>query len=132
MIPEIMGVNMRSKEAIQLGESEVRNLYDVITQASPEGWCTFEQSLCAAFEKQQITEETAMLLSVNKSRMRQMMDRLKKTMGSDEITSAGLKLVPHEEPAPKPAPAPVPPLGAAAVAPNRAAVPVPVGLKLKG
>ena len=57
---------------------------------------------------------------------------LKKTMGTDETTSAGLKLVPHEEHAPKPAPTPVPPLGAAGTAPNRAAVPVPVGLKLKG
>ena len=67
-----------------------------ITQASTEGWCTFEQSLCAAFERREITEETAMLLSVNKSRMRQMMDRLKKTLGADETTSAGLKLASEE------------------------------------
>ena len=35
MIPEIMGSNMRSREAIQLGESDVRNLHDVISQARP-------------------------------------------------------------------------------------------------
>lgn len=123
MIPEIMGANMRSKEAIQLGESEVRNLYDIITQATPEGWCTFEQSLCGAFERQEITEETAMLLSVNKSRMRQMMDRLKKKMGQEESGEHGLRLIEHEEPRPKPAPAP---------APAPALAPAPMGLKLKG
>ena len=120
MIPEIMGANMRSKEAIQLGESEVRNLYDIITQASPEGWCTFEQSLCGAFERHEITEETALLLSVNKSRMRQMMDRLKKKLGQEEAGEHGLKLIEHdvERPA-KPAPT--------------AAMPeIPAAMKLKG
>ena len=127
MIPEIMGANMRSKEAIQLGENEVRNLYDVITQASTEGWCTFEQSLCAAFERHEITEETAMLLSVNKSRMRQMMDRLKKTIGTDDTTTAGLTLAATHHSAPKPAPTAPVPMG---IAPRPAAA-LPVDLKLK-
>jgi twitching motility protein PilT len=126
MIPEIMGANMRSKEAIQLGESDVRNLYDIITQASPDGWCTFEQSLCKAFEAHQITEETAMLLSVNKSRMRQMMDRLKKHMGKDEGGNHGFKLVEDEPPPVKPQPA------EPAVAPPPGAAEQPKGLKLKG
>ena len=127
MIPEIMGANMRSKEAIQLGESEVRNLYDVIMQASPEGWCTFEQSLCASFERQEITEETAMLLSVNKSRMRQMMDRLKKKLGQDPAVAHGLKLAECDEHPPKPEPPPLP-AGSGAVPVPAAA---PTGLKLK-
>jgi twitching motility protein PilT len=125
MIPEIMGANMRSKEAIQLGESEVRNLYDVITQASNEGWCTFEQSLCAGFERGDITEETALLLSVNKSRMRQMMDRLKKKLGQEESGEHGLKLIDLDEHAPKPKPA------AAPVAAAPASPAAPMGLKLR-
>jgi twitching motility protein PilT len=131
MIPEIMGSNMRSREAIQLGESDVRNLYDVITQASPEGWTTFEQSLCDAFGKQSITEETAMLLSVNKSKLRQMMDRLKKTLGKEDEATHSFKLDVQEEPAPRlPPPLPTapklpPPLPAAP-----ATAPAP-GLKLK-
>ena len=143
MVPEIMGSNMRSREAIQLGESEVRNLHDVITQSSQEGWCTFEQSLCTAYGEKKITEETAMLLSVNKTKMRQALDRLKKTMGNDEDGNHSFKLAPtdeHEkkEPAPVPAtasrtgifgtPGAATPLAPRPVAPQPAA---PVELKLK-
>ena len=72
-----------------------------------------------------------MLLSVNKSRMRQMMDRLKKTMGADETTTAGLKLADEEAHPPKPAAAPAPAPSATGIAP-KAAVAAPMGLKLKG
>ena len=117
MIPEIMGSNMRSREAIQLGESDVRSLHDIICQARPEGWCTFEQTLCEAYEREQITDETAMLLSVNKSKMRQMMDRLKKTLGRDETAAQVFKLDLVEEPAVKRTEATPPPIPAPAGAP---------------
>ncbi len=97
MIPEIMGSNMRSREAIQLGESEVRNLNDIITQSRQDGWCTFEQTLCEAMAENKITEETAMLLSVNKTSMRQMMDRLKKSLGKDDAGAHSFKLKETDE-----------------------------------
>ena len=97
MVPEIMGANMRSREAIQLGESEVRNLHDIITQSANEGWCTFEQSLAKCYGEKTITEETAMLLSVNKTKMRQVLDRLKKTMGDDADSAHSFKLAQHDE-----------------------------------
>jgi len=106
MIPEIMGSSMRSKEAIQLGESDVRNLHDIIGNARQEGWCTFEQTLCEAFEGHKITEETSMLLSVNKSKMRQMLDRLKKSMGKDVAGAHAFKLTQNDEHLKKPEPAP--------------------------
>ncbi len=105
MIPEIMGSNMRSREAIQLGESEVRNLNDIITQARQDGWCTFEQTLCEAMAEKKITEETAMLLSVNKTSMRQMVDRLKKSLGNDEDGKHSFKLAENDEHVKKSAPA---------------------------
>jgi twitching motility protein PilT len=108
MIPEIMGSNMRSKEAIQLGESDVRNLHDIIGNARQDGWCTFEQTLCEAYEGHKITEESAMLLSVNKSKMRQMLDRLKKSMGKDDAGAHDFKLAPHDEHMKKKEPAPPP------------------------
>ena len=47
--------------------------------------------------------------SVNKAKMRQMLDRLKKSMGQDDASSASFKLAEtdehHKKPAPKPAPA---------------------------
>ena len=123
MIPEIMGSNLRSREAIQLGENDVRNYADIIEQSRPDGWCTFEQSLTERFQEGVISEETAMLLSVNKSRMRQKMDMVKKLLGRDDATTESLKLFHTDEHLPKtgveaqPAPAPViPPAPASTVA----------------
>ncbi len=120
MIPEIMGNNLRSREAIQMGESEVRNLHDIICQARPDGWCTFEQTLCEAYEAGHIEEETVMLLSVNKSKMRQMLDLRKKTMGREDAATDAFKLIHHDEHLKKPeaaahaAPVPVAPVAPAA------------------
>jgi twitching motility protein PilT len=97
MVPEIMGSNLRSRETIQLGENENRNYNDIIAQARQEGWCTFEQSLGEAFEKDLITEETAMLLSVSKNRMRQSIDRILKNTGRDTATTEGFRLNHGEE-----------------------------------
>lgn len=122
MIPEIMGNNLRSRETIQLGESDVRNYADIIEQARQDGWCTFEQSLTERFNEGIITEETAMLLSVNKSRMRMKLDLAKKSAGKDDATSGGFKLLEPEERPNVAAAAPIP----------TAAVPPPVNLKMKG
>ena len=92
MIPEIMGSNLRSREVIQLGENGTRNYNEIIAQSRQEGWCTFEQTLSEAFEKELITEETAMLLSVSKNRMRQAIDTVLKRTGRDNATSDGFKL----------------------------------------
>jgi len=131
MIPEIMGSNMRSREAIQLGENDVRNLHDIISQSRPEGWCTFEQTLCEAFEQKKITEETSMLLSVNKAKMRQLLDRLKKTMGHDDDGNHSFKLAETDEHLKKSEPVMAQP-AAAPVAVAAAPLPtVPVNLKLR-
>ena len=92
MIPEIMGSSLRSREAIQLGESDIRNFADIIEQSRPDGWCTFEQTLTDRFVEGIITEETAMLLSVNKTRMRQKLDTVKKSLGQDDATTDSLRL----------------------------------------
>jgi twitching motility protein PilT len=112
MVPEIMGSNLRTRETILLGENDARNLQDIIEAGTQDGWCSFEQSLSSAFEKDQITEETAMLLSVNKSRMRRALDVVLKRTGRDNTTTEGLRLNPleeHAKPA-KPAPSAPPPL----------------------
>ena len=132
MVPEIMGSNMRSREAIQLGENDVRNLHDIITQAKQDGWCTFEQSLCESYEQKLITEETAMLLSVNKTKMRQAIDRLKKSLGDDEDDNHSFKLRETEAHVKKVELQPHVPV-ALPVAATAAPLPtVPVNLKLKG
>lgn len=133
MIAEIMGSNLRSREAVQLGENEVRNMNDIIAQARPDGWCTFEQSLCEAFEKHLITEESAMLLSVNKAKMRQMLDRLKKSIGKDDSGDHNFTLRHHDEHVKKAHAAPLPaaPASSGTAASAAPLTTVPVDMKLK-
>ena len=66
LVTELMGSSMRSREVISLGENENRRLSDIIESGNVAGWHSFEQSLLGAFENDLITEETAMLNSVNK------------------------------------------------------------------
>jgi Tfp pilus assembly ATPase PilU len=81
-----MGSNMRSREAMLLGENETRRFADIIEAGSTLGWHSFEQSLCKAYEQDLITEETAMLYSINKS-----IDHIDKRRQAAH-SSAGLKL----------------------------------------
>ncbi len=92
LIPEIMGSSLRSREAVLMGENENRTYADIMEQSRPDGWCTFEQSLTENYSQGLITEETAMLLSVSKSRMRQKLDVANKNLGVDKTTTEGIHL----------------------------------------
>jgi len=75
LVTEIMGSNLRSREVIQMGESEKRNLHEIIeSSVTPYGWHSFEQSLLKAYLAGLITEETAVLHSTHKSKIRQAID----------------------------------------------------------
>jgi twitching motility protein PilT len=79
LVTELLGSNLRSREAMLLGESENRRFGEIIEAGSTLGWHSFEQSLCKAYEQDLITDETAMLYSVNKSVMRQRIDAINKS-----------------------------------------------------
>ncbi|HUA64469.1 MAG TPA: PilT/PilU family type 4a pilus ATPase [Alphaproteobacteria bacterium] len=106
LVTELMGSSLRTREAILMGENENRRLSDIIEAGSTSGWHSFEQSLLRAFETEYISEETALLYSVNKPTMRQRIDAAKKK--SNAPSFAALKMREEEKPAPKPRPAPVP------------------------
>jgi twitching motility protein PilT len=75
LVTEIMGNNLRSREVIQLGENEKRNLHEIIeASVTPWGWHSFEQSLLKAYLAGHITEETALLQSTHKNSIRQAID----------------------------------------------------------
>jgi twitching motility protein PilT len=76
LVTELMGSNLRTREAILLGENETRNLEDIIEAGSVAGWHTFEQSLIKAYEQDLISEETALIYCVNKAKMIQRIDTL--------------------------------------------------------
>ncbi|HXB58421.1 MAG TPA: ATPase, T2SS/T4P/T4SS family, partial [Candidatus Acidoferrales bacterium] len=92
---ELMGSSLRTREAILMGENESRRLSDIIEAGSTMGWHSFEQSLLKAFERNQITEETALLYCVNKPTMRQRIDAAKKS--ADTPSFASLKMREEEK-----------------------------------
>ena len=111
MVSEIMGSSLRTRETILLGEGEVRNFHEIIEASSQQGWHSFEQSLTRLFSDGTITEETALLYSVNKSAIRRALDIAKKSMRTDDAPS-GFRLqpehgrtaaVPGQRPPPQPA-----------------------------
>lgn len=119
LLTEIVGSNLRTREIVQLGESDARNMHAAIEAGVALGWHSFEQDIVQHFETGNITEETAMLYSVNKPVMRQQLDLSRKRMGIDDSTPHGFKLDIREpvsvfgKPGPPPIPnqrGPLPPL----------------------
>lgn len=91
LITEIMGSSLRTREAISLGESELRNLHEIIEAGQTNGWHSFEQSLLHAYEKDLITEDTAILCCTNKNKMRQDLDIANKRR-NPQLAPSGLKM----------------------------------------
>ena len=130
LVTELLGSNLRSREAIALGESENRRLSDVIEAGSTSGWHTFEQSLLKAFEENLVTEETALLYCVNRNQMRQRIDAARKRREAGPGASTLKMKAVEETPKPRPVPPPVPPgqMPTPGMQP-RPGQPAPVGMK---
>ena len=112
MVSEIMGSGLRTREAILLGENDLRDFHAIIESNFTYGWHSFEQSLLGHFRANAITEETAMLYCVNKPAMRKALDVAKKSMNPQDDTPSGFRLnldALHVAPTAKP-----PPLASAA------------------
>ncbi len=92
LINEIMGANLRTREAVALGETEGRSFYDIIESNATFGWTTFDQSLHRAYSANLITEETATLYATNKAKMTRYLDSEKKERGLASDAPTGLKL----------------------------------------
>jgi twitching motility protein PilT len=92
LVTEAMGSSLRTREAILMGESDVRDLHEIIEAGANEGWHSFEQSLIEHFKAGRITEETTILYSVNKPAMRKAIDIAKKQMTPDDDGPTGLRL----------------------------------------
>ena len=112
LVTELMGSNLRTREAIGVGENENRRLSDIIEAGHAYGWHSFEQSLIKAYEDDMITEETAILYCINKSQMRQRVDIVNKRRETAPAAST-LKMkaevrAPKAPPPPKPPPPPPP------------------------
>ena len=102
LVTELMGSSLRTREAIELGETENRRLHEIIEAGSSAGWHSFEQSLLKAYEQDLITEETALLYCVNKPTMRQRLDvsNSRHHRASKTIQNVPMMVVPAAEPPP--------------------------------
>jgi twitching motility protein PilT len=89
---EIMGNNLRVKDAIEHGESDGKTFYEIIEAAGPFGWRNFDMTMLELFEQGLITEETALLYCTNKGVVTRGIDRIKKTRGENTSGLAGLSL----------------------------------------
>ena len=92
MLNEVMGTNLRVREAIALGEAEGRTFYDIIESNATFGWTTFDQSLGRAYQADLITEETANLYATNKGKMTRCIDDVKKQRGLEDNQPSGFRL----------------------------------------
>jgi len=99
--------NLRTREAIGVGENENRRLSDIIEAGHAYGWHSFEQSLIKAYEDDLITEETAILYCINKSQMRQRVDIVNKRRETAPAASTLKMKVEERPPMPPPPPEPL-------------------------
>lgn len=89
---ELMGTNLRTQEAIRLGESEGKTFYEIIEASYPFGWRTFDNACIEAYEQGIITEETALLYCTKRSVVSRAIDNLKKARGEMASTANSLRM----------------------------------------
>ena len=89
---EIMGSNLRTQEAIRLGESEGKTFYEIIEANYPFGWRTFDHACMEAFEQGIITEEIALLYCTKRSVISRAVDNIKKSRGEMTVTGGSLRM----------------------------------------
>jgi twitching motility protein PilT len=84
LIQEVMGSNLRMREAVVQGEGEGRSFYDIIDGNTSSGWHTFDQSLTRAAIDGLIENETALLYATNRNKLTRMLDDAQKHRGHIE------------------------------------------------
>ncbi len=89
---EIMGSNLRSRELVQNGESEDKTLYQVIHDAQPYGWQTFDQHIIQLFTEGKIVEEVAKSYCSDPSIVGRELDRVKSERGENTSDIEGLEM----------------------------------------
>ena len=78
---EIMGMNLRVKDAILNGESEGKTFYDIMEASRPFGMTTFDDSMISLYEQGYISEETALAFGSRKDIVGRGLDRIKSAKG---------------------------------------------------
>jgi twitching motility protein PilT len=85
---EAVSTSLRVKDVILHGESEGKTFHDIITQGRAFGMMTFDDCIIDLFDKNLITENTAMAYSTNKAIVNRGIDVIKKSRG-EQTTNIG-------------------------------------------
>jgi len=78
---EAMSTSLRVKDVILHGESEGKTFADIILQGRPFGMMSFDDCITELFEKDLITEDTAITYASNRATVGRGIDSIKKTRG---------------------------------------------------
>jgi twitching motility protein PilT len=89
---EIMGTNLRVKDAILNGESEGKTFYEIIEGSQPFGMMTFDQAIVDHYTKGLITEETALSYASRKALVKRAIDSIKSARGEKTTTIENLSI----------------------------------------
>lgn len=89
---EIMGTNLRVKDALLNGESEGKTFYEIIEGSQPFGMMTFDQSIVDHYTKGLITEEIALSYASRKALVKRAIDALKSARGEKTTTIENLSI----------------------------------------
>lgn len=89
---EILKSNLRIKEVIYNGETEEKTFYSIVETGDAYGMITFDKYLANLFEDKIITEDVAMTHASDKSRLAQMIDKIKTARGEKVTNIEGLEL----------------------------------------
>ena len=89
---EIMGTSLRVKEAIVHGEAEGKTFYEMMQQAEPFGWSTFDESIVNHYVNGTISEETALAYASRRAVVKRRIDSIKSGRGEKTSDIEDLKL----------------------------------------
>ena len=92
LVTEIMGNSLRTRESVIFGETENRTFLEIIEAGDIHGWHSFDQSLLKAYEAGDISEETAIIHSTHKTKMRRDIEMQKKLKYDYKDDSSGLQM----------------------------------------
>jgi twitching motility protein PilT len=89
---EILGNSLRVQESIFHGESEGKTFYEMMQQAEPFGWMTFDTCISRLYEQGKITEDTALAYASRRAVVKRNIDSIKASRGEKTTDIEGLKI----------------------------------------
>lgn len=89
---EILGNNLRVKESIVNGESEGKTFYEMMQQARPFGWMTFDDCIVEHYQKGLITEEVALAYASKRAMVARGIDQIRSSRGQKTTDIEGLAM----------------------------------------